>query len=218
MELKNAVTVCLISLCSATLVVLIARALDLQAASQVEPQLAKIAEELQLLRKQGGLATAAGEAAGSESVGDCLMVYYFHGERCANCRAIEAQAHETVQSEFASQLESGEVAWKVLDYLKDPAGMELAKKFRVADPVVVLARMQGGQIEDWKRLDRVRALVHDKPAFSEYVRDEISQMLKTAEEQPTAAPNGDAPEIPLPDPDLRDIPVPAAPADVPVPQ
>jgi len=42
MELKNAVTVCLISLFSATLVMLIARALDLQAANRLEPQLAKI--------------------------------------------------------------------------------------------------------------------------------------------------------------------------------
>ena len=46
MELKNAVAVCLISLFSATLVVLIARSLDSQAASQLEPQLASIVEEL----------------------------------------------------------------------------------------------------------------------------------------------------------------------------
>ena len=44
MELKNAVAVCLISLVSATLVVLIARSLDNQAASRLEPQLAQIAE------------------------------------------------------------------------------------------------------------------------------------------------------------------------------
>ena len=37
MELKNALAVCLISMFSATLVVLIARALDLQAASRLEP-------------------------------------------------------------------------------------------------------------------------------------------------------------------------------------
>ena len=47
MELKNAVAVCLISLFSATLVVLIARSFDSQAASQLQPQLASIVEELQ---------------------------------------------------------------------------------------------------------------------------------------------------------------------------
>ena len=60
MELKNAAAVCLISLFSATLVVLIARALDSQAASRLEPQLASIVEELQAIRKQGGIPTAAG--------------------------------------------------------------------------------------------------------------------------------------------------------------
>ena len=56
MDLKNATAVCLISFVSAALVVLVARALDLQAASKVEPQLAKIAAELQALRSQGGIA------------------------------------------------------------------------------------------------------------------------------------------------------------------
>ena len=53
MNLKNAVAVCLISLCSATLVVLIARALDSQAASRLEPQLANIVEELRAMSQAG---------------------------------------------------------------------------------------------------------------------------------------------------------------------
>ena len=60
MDLKNAVAVCLISLFSATLVVLIARALDSQAASRLEPQLAGIVRELQAIRKQGGIAASPG--------------------------------------------------------------------------------------------------------------------------------------------------------------
>ena len=55
MELKNAVAVCLISLFSATLVVLIARSLDSQAASRLEPQLARIVEELEAIRSSGGI-------------------------------------------------------------------------------------------------------------------------------------------------------------------
>ena len=54
MELKNALAVCLISLFSATLVVLIARSLDSQAASRIEPQLARIAEQLEAIRASGG--------------------------------------------------------------------------------------------------------------------------------------------------------------------
>jgi len=79
MDLKNAVAVCLISLFSASLVVMIARALDSQAASRIEPQLAQIVEELQALRKSGGIAalptSANGAAIASDEVdnGSCLL-------------------------------------------------------------------------------------------------------------------------------------------------
>ena len=105
MELKNAVAVCLISLFSATLVVLVARALDSQAASRLEPQLASIVEELQAIRKQGGIATSPGASTNSETAADGLVVYYFHSTtRCPTCQSIEAQAKDTVQTDFASQL------------------------------------------------------------------------------------------------------------------
>ncbi|MHC4177231.1 MAG: nitrophenyl compound nitroreductase subunit ArsF family protein [Planctomycetota bacterium] len=218
MELKNAVAVCLISLFSATLVVLIARTLDSQATSPLEGHLETIAEELQTIRKQGGITAASGGTGVGQSADDGLMVYYFHGVRCPTCIAAESQAHETVRSDFASQLESREVIWKVLDYVKDPVAAKLARKFDVAASTVVLARMKDGQIEDWRRLDRVLVLVNDKPAFAAYIRDEIGQMLKSQESGPTPPPDDNSPDIPIPDPDLLDIPVPTEPADVAVPQ
>lgn len=217
MDLKNVAAVCLISLFSAALVLLIARALDVQAASRLEPQLTKILEELQAIRKSGGITASPGGA--GPSVDDALMVYYFHGVRCPDCLAAELQAHETVHSEFASQLANGEVIWKVLDYVKDPEAAKLAKKFGVADPAVVLARVKNGQIEDgWKHLKRVLALVDDKPAFAEYIRDETRQMLKTTNPQGAPAPQGDAPPIPVPEVDPGEIPLPTPPATPPLPE
>ena len=181
MELKNAVAVCLISLFSATLVVLIARWLDVRAGARLEPQLEQIAQELRAIREGGGMAAGSEGAAAGELLDNGLIVYYFHGERCATCRSIESQAHEAVQSDFASQLDSGKVVWRVIDYLK-PSGKELQERFKVSDPVVVLVRMKAGQIDAWNRLDRVWALKDDPPAFAEYVRDEIQAMLDREEE------------------------------------
>jgi hypothetical protein len=215
MDLKNAMAVCLISLFSATLVVLIARALDLQAASRLEPQLARIVEELEAIRNQGGFPAASADVARSELVDDGLVVYYFHGDmRCATCEAIESQSYETVHTDFASQLESGEVVWKVLNF-EQPAGSDLAKKFEIETSVVVLVRMKGGRIEEWNRLDQVWALWDDKPAFAKFVRGEINQMLERAEPQSTPSPPGDVAGLPVPEGDSSDIPVPA---DIPVPQ
>jgi len=218
MNLKQAAAVCLISFFSATLVLLIARALDLQAASRLEPQLEQIVAELQALRKQGGIVAGPGGGGKATSMDDGLMVYYFHSNtRCDTCRAIQSQSHETVQSSFASQLDRGEMVWKVLNY-EEAAGAELAEGFEIHMPSVVLARMESGQIKDWRRLDRVWALVSDKPAFAEYIRDEISQMLEPADEPDSASPDSEAPDPPLPETDPPEIPLPTPPADTPLPE
>lgn len=193
MELKTAVAVCLISLFSATLVVLIARTLDSQAAVRLEPQLAQIAEELQAIRKQGGIATAPTAGAASDATENGLVVYYFHGTvRCPTCEAIEAQAHATVTKDFAAQLADGGIVWKVLNY-EQPANATFVKKFDILAPIVVLAKMQGGQIADWRRLDEVWVLVNDKPAFAKYVHEQIAQMLAPAASPADAATKPAAP-------------------------
>jgi hypothetical protein len=218
MELKNAVAVCLISLFSATLVVLVARSLDSQAASRLEPQLASIVEELQAIRKQGGIATSPGAIANSEPVADGLVVYYFHSNtRCPTCQSIESQAKETVEKDFASRLTSGEVSWRVLNY-EQRANEQLATKFEIQMPVVVLARMKTGQIETWKRLDEVWALVGDKPAFAKYVHDQIVEMLGPEKVPTLAAPASGGSEIPLPsDENAQDTSV-KEPLAIPLPQ
>jgi len=223
MELKNAVAVCLISLFSATLVVLIARSLDSQATSRLEPQLASIVEELQALRKQGGIAASPGNASSAETAADGLIVYYFHSNtRCPTCQSIESQAKNVVQADFAAQAASGEITWKVLNY-EQPANAELARKFDIQVPVVVLAKTKAGKIDGWNRLDEVWGLFSDKPAFAKYVRDQISQMLaadtKTTIAQPSAA--GKAIPAPTDNAPKATAPKPAAakePLDLPVPE
>jgi len=200
MELKNAAAVCLISLFSATLVVLIAKSLDSQAASRVEPQLAQIVEELRALRGQGGIAAAPSVPTKADTVSDGLVVYYFHSStRCPTCRSIESQAKETVETRFASQLNGGQIVWKTLNYEEDSV-KPLATQFDIQMPVVVLAKMKDGQVQDWKRLDEVWAVVGDKPAFMQYIQSEVERMLSPGE--PPAAETARAPQppatIPLP--------------------
>jgi len=208
MELKNAAAVCLISLFSATLVVLIARALDLNAASQIEPQLAKIVEELQAIRKSGGIVATAGEDSASLASDNALIVYYFHGARCPTCRAAELNAYETLQSEYAPQLKDGRVVWKVLDFMQDSSAMEMAENFNVATSTIVLVRMKDGEIDSWNRLGRTLALAEDKAGLSAYLQDEIDSMLRPAETTPDSPDDLGAAEIPVPIATSPPIPVP----------
>jgi hypothetical protein len=151
---------------------------------------------------------------------DGLMVYYFYGNtRCPTCRSIESQSHDAVHTDFAAQLKSGAIKWKKLNY-EAPSGAELGKKFEIQVPVVVLARMKDGEIEGWKRLDKVWALVGEKPAFAEYVRSEIDQMLEAMEAASNAVPTGETPDaasIPIPEADPESPPFTLDPDDVSVP-
>jgi len=210
MELKHAAAICLISLFSATIVVLIVRALDNQAASQLEPKLTQIAEELRAIRRQGGIAPAAAEQ--TAKTADGLVVYYFHSDtRCPNCRAIEAGVKEVLDTHFAEQLRREEIEWKELNFSK-PSGAVLAVKFGVQDPVVVLARIKDNEIQDgWRRLDKVMALANDKPALMKYLREEIERML-AAEKQEDAS----LPAAIIPAPDANGIPAGETP-DIPIP-
>ena len=216
MELKNAVAVCLISLFSATLVVLIARALDNQAASRLEPQLAQIAEELRAIRTQGGISAVGSERASSPE--ERLVVYYFHGNiRCATCEAIESQTHEVVENDFAEQLKSGEVVWEIRDY-EEPTSAGLASEFDIHMANVVLCRMRGDKQLNWRRLDKVWALVGDKPAFADFVRGEISEMLGQEPEEAAAVDVPDLLDLPLPELTPPPLPQAEAPTELPLPE
>ncbi len=169
MEIKKVAAVCFISLFAATLVVLIARALDIQAAAKIQPQLQKIAAELETLRRHF--------SGGNVSV----IVYYVHGNtRCPTCEAIESQAHEAVTSGFAAELKDGSVSWKIVNY-EEPWAARFKDDYGVHIATVVLVRMKDGKPHGWKRLDEVWGLHTDKPACIEFVQAEIGKMLEAAE-------------------------------------
>lgn len=205
MELKNALAVCLISLFSATLVLLVARALDNQAASRLEPQLVRIAEELEAIRKQGGVLSGGPPT----STTDGVVMYYFHGNvRCPTCEAIESQSHAVLEKEFAGPLEQGEIVWKVVNFEAD-ANADLRNRFEIQVAVVVLAKIKHGEIVDWKRLDQVWALWDDEPAFTAFMAREIEAMLDEGEaakpvdsnvmKENTTEANTDLDSLPLPE-------------------
>ena len=99
-----------------------------------------------------------------------------------------------------------------------PAGKKLAAKFEVSDPVVVLAWMMDGQVEQKKRLDRVWALVGNEEAFAKYVRDEINTMLEAMAEVAADETNGDAAGIPIPAGGADDAAAPDTADRIPIPE
>ncbi|MDD6621359.1 MAG: nitrophenyl compound nitroreductase subunit ArsF family protein [Bacteroidales bacterium] len=73
-----------------------------------------------------------GAATQAESpTGDRVEVVYFHGaQRCPTCQAIEKCTREVIDAEFADELKSGKVVFKVVD-ISTSEGESLADRYEV---------------------------------------------------------------------------------------
>jgi hypothetical protein len=160
MNTKNLVTLLLLLFVGASVVVLVTRG------RREEPQ------------GEQSSVTATTAAVDETQLADGMIAYYFHGNtRCPSCETIEAYGHEAVESGFADQIQEGSVRWRVLNY-EEPDQEDVAGKFEVLAPVVVLARVENGQETKWSRLDRVWDLTDDKEAFVAYVQEEARALMQ----------------------------------------
>lgn len=66
-----------------------------------------------------------------QSQKDRVEVLYFHGkQRCATCMAIEKNAKEAVEAQFADELKNGTVVFKAIDISK-AENEKIAEKYEV---------------------------------------------------------------------------------------
>jgi hypothetical protein len=162
MKPKNAVTIALLLFVAASIVVLMVKSLR----QSPQPQVAS-------------LQTAAAAPA-PEMPSDGLVAYYFHSNtRCPTCQNIETYAHEAIETGFADALKDGRIRWRVLNYEK-PENSDLARKYEIAMPMVVLVKMEDGTEKSWRSLDRVWELTGEKEEFVKYVQGETRDLLQGA--------------------------------------
>ena len=71
------------------------------------------------------------KATEEQSQKDRVEVLYFHGkQRCATCMAIEKNAKEAVEAQFADELKNGTVVFKSIDISK-AENEKIAEKYEV---------------------------------------------------------------------------------------
>ncbi|MBP2681434.1 MAG: hypothetical protein H6Q78_1297 [Candidatus Krumholzibacteriota bacterium] len=122
---------------------------------------------------------ATDEPAGGGAKGDRLVAYYFHGNvRCQTCRTIEAYAEEAVKNGYPEQLASGKVEWHAVN-IEQPGNEHFVRDYSLVTRSVVLVRMKDGAEAEWKRLDKVWNLVHNKQAFVDYIYENADPMIES---------------------------------------
>ena len=138
-----------------------------------------IGKEVTLHRLAGRKAVVGPTA--SPASGDKVIVYYMHPTlRCVTCNAIEKAAHEAVQQDFAEQLRTGSVEWKVVNFSEDE---ELAVRYNVASSTVVVVHLRDGEEVDYEQLHQVWELSDRPQELRAYVAGKIQACLPQKPEE-----------------------------------
>jgi hypothetical protein len=118
-----------------------------------------------------GSPSPAAAVAGNEKV----TVYYFHRTlRCISCLSIEKMARETLQENYPQDLAKGTIRWQPVDYWQDA---ELAKRFGVDSPTLVVTVNDHGKIASYRRLDDTWGLKGDSKAFHAMLVSAVTQAM-----------------------------------------
>ncbi|MCP4573748.1 MAG: hypothetical protein GY838_15425 [bacterium] len=111
-----------------------------------------------------------------------VVVYYFHRTlRCQTCLAIEALARYDVTTELAAEVESGQLAWRPVDF-EEPQNAAFVEEFSLVGSSLIVTRREGGEIAAWERLDRTWELHGDVETFNAYVLEAVGRFLDLASE------------------------------------
>jgi len=133
-----------------------------------------------MIVKSVGPSTAGPGDAGSADAAraDRIVVFYFHrNKRCTSCRTIERLTRETLEKDFAAELASGRVAWRVVN-VETPGNEHFLKDYDQTGQSVVVSDIQEGREARWKDLVYVWDLLRQEPEFRSYVRDEVREYLE----------------------------------------
>lgn len=117
------------------------------------------------------------EQTASQEVNDHVEILYFHGkQRCATCMAIEKNAKEVIEAQFAEEIKNGTVVFKTIDISQPENGM-IVEKYEVTWSSLFISKWKDGE-EVYENLTKYAfANARNNPdAF----KNEISSKIRTA--------------------------------------
>lgn len=119
-----------------------------------------------------GKTTADGDLLPPEGV----VVVNFHGaNRCNACREIGAEAQAVVEKDFAAEVKSGRMNWRVINF-EAPGNQHFVEDYGLTASTIVVTRREGGRDAEWQRLDAVWDHLFEGPAMRAYLNEHIAQV------------------------------------------
>ena len=102
-----------------------------------------------------------------------FVAYYFHGtRRCRTCLKIQAQAEEAIRTGLAEELKQRRLVWAPTN-IEESGNEHFAAEYKVTGSTLVVAEVKDGKPVRFAKLDKTWDLVNEKPAFMDYVANEV---------------------------------------------
>jgi hypothetical protein len=124
------------------------------------------------------LASLAEPAFAADAPSDRVVAMYFHRtQRCPTCLKMGSYSEEAVKTAFAQQIKDGKVAFHYIDF-QDAKNAALTNGYKVGGPTLIVAKISGSKVVEYKNLTEIWTKVRDKPAFVEYVQSNVKDYQK----------------------------------------
>ncbi len=123
-------------------------------------------------------ATIPSAVSAAEPPADRVFALYFHRtERCPTCQTMGKYSEEAVKKGFAKEVKAGTVAFYYIDY-QNRKNAALKKGYKITDPALIVAKIVGNKVKEFKDLEDIWEKVDEKEAFLKYVRENVTAYRK----------------------------------------
>jgi hypothetical protein len=117
-------------------------------------------------------------AAAADAPAERVVAMYFHRtERCPTCQKMGSYSEEAVKTGFAEEVKDGSVAFYYIDF-QNKKNAKLKKGYEVSGPALIVAKIKGKKVKQFKDLEDIWTNVADKQAFIKYVQENISAYVE----------------------------------------
>ena len=107
-----------------------------------------------------------------------VYAYYFHGSmRCSTCYKLEQYSKEAIESNFKSELASGELEFKVFN-IEEKGNAHFVNDYQLYTKALVLSLVKDDKEVKSKNLNKIWELVGNKDKFIAYIKEEVANFLK----------------------------------------
>jgi hypothetical protein len=115
-----------------------------------------------------------GVAISADPPADRVVAMYFHRtQRCPTCQKMGSYSEEAVKTGFREQLTAGTVAFYYVNF-EDKKNAKLVKGYKVSGPALIVARIKGKKVKEFKDLEDIWTHVTNKKEFINYVQENVA--------------------------------------------